>query len=198
MDVDLIFKIAAIGIIVAVLNQVLIRSGREEQAMMTTLAGLIVVLMMIINEINTLFETVKTIFGLGEQYIMEWIGMIGIGLVGMVIAVLLRQYKPEYAVFVSLAVGVLIIGMLCSQLLPVFNEMKEMLSQANLSLEYIGILIKSLGVCYLTQLASDACRDAGETAISSKLELAGKITVLSLGLPLFGKLLDIVKQLIAI
>ena len=65
MDVDLIFKIATIGIIVAVLNQVLIRSGREEQAMMTTLAGLIVVLMMIINEINTLFETVKTIFGLG-------------------------------------------------------------------------------------------------------------------------------------
>ena len=65
MDVDLIFKIAAIGIIVAVLNQVLIRSGREDQAMMTILAGLIVVLMMIINEINTLFETVKTIFGLG-------------------------------------------------------------------------------------------------------------------------------------
>ena len=60
MDVDLIFKIAAIGIIVAVLNQVLIRSGREEQAMMTTLAGLIVVLMMI----NTLFETVKSVFGL--------------------------------------------------------------------------------------------------------------------------------------
>ncbi|WP_040196963.1 stage III sporulation protein AC [Candidatus Soleaferrea massiliensis] len=64
MDVDLIFKIAAIGIIVAVLNQVLIRSGREEQAMMTTLAGLIVVLMMIIYEISTLFDTVKSVFGL--------------------------------------------------------------------------------------------------------------------------------------
>ena len=64
MDIDLIFKIAAIGIIVAVLNQVLVRSGREEQAMMTTLAGLIVVLMMIIGEISTLFETVKTIFSL--------------------------------------------------------------------------------------------------------------------------------------
>lgn len=64
MDVDLIFKIAAIGIIVSVLNQVLIRSGREEQAMMTTLAGLIVVLMMIINQISLLFETVKTVFGL--------------------------------------------------------------------------------------------------------------------------------------
>ena len=64
MDVDLIFKIAAIGIIVAVLNQLLIRSGREEQAMMTTLAGMIVVLMMMITEISTLFDTIKSVFGL--------------------------------------------------------------------------------------------------------------------------------------
>ena len=64
MDVDLIFRIAAIGIIVAVLNPLLIRSGREEQALMTTLAGLIVVLMMIISEISTLFDTVKSVFGL--------------------------------------------------------------------------------------------------------------------------------------
>ena len=64
MDVDLIFKIAAIGIIVAVLNQVLIRSGREEQAMMTTLAGLIVVLLMIVQQISNLFGTIKSVFGL--------------------------------------------------------------------------------------------------------------------------------------
>ena len=64
MEIDMIFKIAAIGIIVAVLNQVLIRSGREEQAMMVTLAGIIVVLMMLIEEISTLFETVKSVFGL--------------------------------------------------------------------------------------------------------------------------------------
>ena len=64
MEVELIFKIAAIGIIVAVLNQLLFRSGREEQALMTTLAGLIVVLMMIINEIDALFEAIKTTFQL--------------------------------------------------------------------------------------------------------------------------------------
>lgn len=64
MNVDLIFRIAAIGIIVAVLNQLLVRSGREEQAMMVTLAGLITVLLMMIYEINTLFTTVKTVFGL--------------------------------------------------------------------------------------------------------------------------------------
>ena len=64
MGVDLIFKIAAIGILVAVLNQLLIRSGREEQAMMTTLAGLIVVLLMVVQEVATLFDTVKTLFKL--------------------------------------------------------------------------------------------------------------------------------------
>ena len=64
MDVDLIFKIAAIGILVAVLNQLLTRSGREEQAMLTTLAGLIVVLFIIIQEISVLFDTIKNIFNL--------------------------------------------------------------------------------------------------------------------------------------
>lgn len=64
MDVDFIFKVAAIGIIVTVLNQLLVRSGREEQAMMTTLAGLVVVMLMIINCIAELFDTVKSVFGL--------------------------------------------------------------------------------------------------------------------------------------
>ena len=64
MDVDLIFKIAAIGILVAVLNLLLVHSGREEQALMTTLAGLVVVLMMLVQQISDLFELVKTLFSL--------------------------------------------------------------------------------------------------------------------------------------
>ena len=64
MNVDLIFQIAAIGIVVAVLNQLLQRSGREEQAMMTTIEGLVVVLMMIVTEISTLFDTIKSVFNL--------------------------------------------------------------------------------------------------------------------------------------
>lgn len=64
MDIDMIFKIAAIGIIVAILNQLLIRSGREEQALLTTIAGLIVALMMVITQISDLFETIKSVFGL--------------------------------------------------------------------------------------------------------------------------------------
>ncbi len=63
MDVDMIFKIAAVGIIVAILNQLLIRSGREDQALITTIAGLVVALMMIIGEISNLFDTIKDVFG---------------------------------------------------------------------------------------------------------------------------------------
>lgn len=63
MNVDLIFKIAAIGIIVAVLNQLLVRSGRDDQAMMTTLAGLTVVLLIVVKEISELFSTIKALFG---------------------------------------------------------------------------------------------------------------------------------------
>ena len=64
MEIDIVFQIAAAGILIAVLNQVLVRAGREEQAMMTTLAGLIVVLMMVITQISTLFDTIKQLFGL--------------------------------------------------------------------------------------------------------------------------------------
>ena len=64
MEIDLVFKIAAIGIIVAVLNQLLIRSGREDQAMMTTLAGLVVVLCILVKQISVLFVTIKSLFAL--------------------------------------------------------------------------------------------------------------------------------------
>ena len=64
MEIDLVFKIAALGIIVAVLNQLLIRSGREDQAMMTTLAGLVVVLSILVKQISVLFVTIKSLFAL--------------------------------------------------------------------------------------------------------------------------------------
>ena len=71
MDINLLFKIAAIGILVAVLHQVLVRAGREDQAMMTTLAGLVIVLTMVIKEISGLFDTVRTIFNLWDKWAGE-------------------------------------------------------------------------------------------------------------------------------
>ena len=93
MDVDLIFKIAAVGILVAVLNLVLVRSGREEQAMMTTLAGLVVVLMMLVQQISDLFDLVKTLFRSEMETVMK---VTALCLVGAVLAALLKKSSPGW------------------------------------------------------------------------------------------------------
>ena len=127
---------------------------------------------------------------------MQWIQFIGIGLIGMILAVLFRQHKPEYAPLVSLAAGLAGVFLLLGQLEPIFSQMEEILQQAGIGTEYIAVLLKSLGICYITQLAADTCRDAGESAIASKMELAGKITVLTLAVPYFTGMLQTVGELI--
>ncbi|MBC8569607.1 stage III sporulation AC/AD family protein [Zongyangia hominis] len=127
---------------------------------------------------------------------MNIITIIGIGIVGMVLAVLLKQYKPEYAIGVSLAVGVTVFLVVLVQSLPIFEQIRDLFSNINMEFEYTGILFKSLGICFVTQLASDACVDAGQTAIASKIEIAGRVAVLLVSLPLFNVLLSIASKLI--
>ena len=136
----------------------------------------------------------KIFSGWGER--MQWIQFIGIGLIGMILAVLFRQHKPEYAPLISLAAGLAVVFLLLGQLEPIFSQMEEILRQARIGTEYITVLLKSLGICYITQLAADTCRDAGESAIASKMELAGKITVLTLAVPYFTGMLQTVGELI--
>ena len=136
----------------------------------------------------------KIYSGWGER--MQWIQFIGIGLIGMILAVLFRQHKPEYAPLISLAAGLAVVFLLLGQLEPIFSQMEEILQQAGIGTEYIAVLLKSLGICYITQLAADTCRDAGESAIASKMELAGKITVLTLAVPYFTGMLQTVGELI--
>ncbi|MDR3552710.1 MAG: SpoIIIAC/SpoIIIAD family protein [Clostridia bacterium] len=112
----------------------------------------------------------------------------GIAVVAAAIAVLLRQYKQEYAMLVGLATGIVVFLFVLAKAQPAFDEISSLLSGAGISSEYAQILIKALGICFVTQLASDSCRDAGEAAIASKVELAGKFTVLLLALPLFEQI----------
>lgn len=128
---------------------------------------------------------------------MDIISIAGIAITAAVLAVMLRQYRHEYAMLISLAAGVLIFVMVISKIQPVFSEIKNLMSGANVNNEYISVLIKSLGVCFVAQIASDSCRDAGETAIASKVELAGKFVVLILALPLFAQIANLALNLMA-
>ena len=194
MDVDMIFKIAAIGIIVAVLNQVLIRSGREEQAMMTTLAGLIVVLMMLISEISNLFDTVKIRF----RTMNEIVTVAGIAVASAGAAVLLKQYKPEYAFGISVAAGAIFLLFIAVRAGEIIDEINAFASASGINSENYGIVLRCLGVCLVTNAAAETCKDCGQSSIASKLVIAGKALVLIIALPLFSELMNVIKAILEI
>lgn len=122
--------------------------------------------------------------------------MIGFGVVAALLAVLLKQYRPEYAMGLSILAGILILKAVFSAISPYFSSLETYISDANLPLDAFTVLIKALGICTLTQIACDHCRDAGENAIAGKLELAGKVCITILIFPLFQKLFDFALRLI--
>ena len=124
--------------------------------------------------------------------------MIGIALVAMILCVLLKGYRPEYSVFLSLAAGIIILLMARDALIPMMGTLFQLIELSGQGKEAFSILLKSLGVCFITQLAADACRDAGEGAIASKVELAGKVVILLLAMPLFEQIITVATSLMTV
>jgi len=122
--------------------------------------------------------------------------LVGLGLTAAILSVILRQYRPEFATVVSVTAGVLILGGIVLAILPVISQIQLIFDSTAVPREYVQILFRALGVCFVTQIACDACKDAGETAIGAKVELAGKVGVLIISLPLFSQVLEIVRVLL--
>ncbi|ARP51263.1 stage III sporulation protein AD [Ruminococcaceae bacterium CPB6] len=127
---------------------------------------------------------------------MHLAGVIGAALTAAVFAALLRRTNSEYAVVLRTAAGVLIVLEILQAVLPALREISGLLSSAGVGGEYSGILLRALGVVFLTQFAADACRDAEETALASKVELAGRVGILVLALPLFARVASIASALV--
>lgn len=127
---------------------------------------------------------------------MNLFAIIGLALVSTAICILIKQYKPEYAMLVSLACGLVLFAMVIVSLVPAFEAMARLMEKAHINNEYTKAIIKTLGVCYVTQLASDSCHDAAQTAIASKVELCGKVFIVIISLPLFENLVDIAFKLL--
>lgn len=122
--------------------------------------------------------------------------IVGVVMIAAFLAVLLRHQKPEFAMAVGVLTGIAVLLLIISKIVPVFDTLRDMLGAAGLPGEYGQILFKALGLCLLTQLAADACRDAGENAMAAKAELAGKAVMLLLSLPLFEKVAELAASLI--
>ncbi len=127
---------------------------------------------------------------------MEIISICLIGILAALISVMIKRYSPEYSVVISIIAGILILAIVFCRVKGIIDHIQKLLDSTNISLKYISVLFKSLGICFLTQFASDVCKDAGEIALSSKIEIAGKIAILIISLPLFEKITNIAIDLI--
>lgn len=111
------------------------------------------------------------------------------GLVGTVLALILGQYRPEFRMLVTAAVTLLLMAMVLEQLSPVLEQLRSTMELTGLTGDYAAILFKAVGICLLTQLAGDVCRDSGESSIASKIELAGRAAILLTAVPLIQEVL---------
>ena len=195
MNVDLIFKIAAIGILVSVLNQVLTRSGRDEQATMTTLAGLVVVLMMVVQEISDLFNLVKDLFGLGRA-MPDMVKIAAVAVAAALCAVVVKKNASELGLVLALAAGTVILGLSLGALEGVRELMDTLGDTAGLSPAILAPVLKTVGIAILTRIAAELCRDAKENGIAAFVETAGAASALFVALPLLRTVLSMVTGLL--
>ena len=111
------------------------------------------------------------------------------GLVGTVLALILGQYRPEFRMLFTAAVTLLLMAMVLERLSPVLEQLRSTMELTGLTGDYAAVLFKAVGICLLTQLAGDVCRDSGESSIASKIELAGRAAILLTAMPLIQEVL---------
>ncbi len=118
--------------------------------------------------------------------------IIGIGIIGTILSVLVRSHRPELGICTAAATGLVILTTCLPPLKSVIDEIEEICIQAHINTAYFKAIIKIIGIAYLTQFASSVASDAGENAIAKKLELAGKVAVLIITLPIIRALMRVI------
>ncbi len=123
---------------------------------------------------------------------MEVIKIIGIGLIALIIIILLKQYKPEFAIYISLLTGVLILLLVVDELSGIISLLQSFADKVSINSTFLVLLIKITGIAFLSEFAVSICKDSGETAIASKIEIGTKIIIISMSIPIISSLLEII------
>ena len=122
--------------------------------------------------------------------------VVGLSAIVAVLAISLKKYSPEYSILMVIMTGIFLLCSIMQMLNPIVVEIKKLSQKVAIAPEYISILGKVLVIAFLTQFSSDTCIDAGQTSLAAKIELAGKVLILSVALPLFTEVVDIVVNLV--
>lgn len=127
---------------------------------------------------------------------MEIIKIIGIALIALIIIILLKQYRPEFAIYVSLLTGVLILLLVIDKLTMITQLLETIASKTSINSEFISLLLKITGIAFLSEFAVSICKDSGEGAIASKIELGSKIIIIAISIPIISSLLEIILKIL--
>lgn len=188
MDVDLVFKIAAIGILVAVLNILLSRAGRDEQALMTTIAGLVVVLVLVIQNQRTVCAHQAAVFILMEAVFRAML----IVVVAAAAAATVYKTVPGISFLLSAAAALLALFLCVGLLEPLAEFFRDAIALSDLSGVYTGPLLKCMTISILTVIGEGLCKDAGQAAGASAVQLVGVAAALYAALPLLRTFLTMI------
>ena len=127
---------------------------------------------------------------------MGIVKIIGIGITALIIIIILKQYKPEFAVYTSIIAGIAILLLSFSQMSGVINLLKDISSRASVSSEFLGIILKITGIAILTEFAVSICQDSGESAIANKIDIGGKIMIITMSIPIISSLLETILKVL--
>jgi len=122
--------------------------------------------------------------------------IIGIGLIGLIIIVIIKQYRPEFAIYVSMIAGVLILAYSIEKLTGIINLLQSISNKTYINKSFLGILLKITGIAFITEFAVSICSDAGEKAIASKIEIGSKVVIIAMSIPIITSLLELVIEIL--
>lgn len=126
----------------------------------------------------------------------EIIKVIAVGIIAIIIVIIIKQYKPEFAIYVSLITGAIILYLIFGELQGIINLLQNISNKAGVSSQFLSLLLKITGVAFLTEFAINICKDAGEGAIASKIEIGSKVIIVSMSIPIISSLLDVILKLL--
>ena len=128
--------------------------------------------------------------------ITEIFSIVSVGIIGALVCVVLNQYKPEFTAIAGICSGIIVLLLVLPQFSSVFEYITQITEMGKINTSFSTTIAKSLGICIVTQLASDTCKDCGQSSLASKIELGGKVSILIISTPMFVSLIETVQKLI--
>ena len=127
---------------------------------------------------------------------MDIIKIIGVGLIALIIIIIVKQYKPEFTIYVSLIAGAMILMLVMDKRSAIINLLSNLSSKTAINNEFLVLLIKITGIAFLTEFAVSICKDSGESAIANKMDMGGKVIIISMSIPIIASLLETVVKIL--